>query len=130
LGTADLLDVADVRWRVERRLIEFLSTKTIPARGRREQSADSNRVVADGRGKRLRAVLCYWRADRRRWSRQNLSNGGSVFVHRALRPACARRLIAISQAIQHGEWSSAAVLSALALCPIIAPIAWRPVART
>jgi Zn-dependent protease with chaperone function len=32
-------------------------------------------------------------------------------------------IIAISQAIRHGEWGSAAVLSALALCPVISPIA-------
>lgn len=38
-------------------------------------------------------------------------------------------IIAISQAIQHGEWSSAAVLSTLALCPVISPIADAAISR-
>jgi Zn-dependent protease with chaperone function len=38
-------------------------------------------------------------------------------------------IIAISQAVQHGEWSSAAVLSALALCPVISPIADAAISR-
>jgi Zn-dependent protease with chaperone function len=38
-------------------------------------------------------------------------------------------IIAISQAIQHGEWSSAAALSALALCPVISPIADAAISR-
>jgi Zn-dependent protease with chaperone function len=37
--------------------------------------------------------------------------------------------MAISQAVQRGEWSSAGVLSALALCPIIAPIADAAISR-
>jgi hypothetical protein len=37
--------------------------------------------------------------------------------------------IAISQAIRHGEWNSAAVLSALALCPVISPIADAAISR-
>jgi len=38
-------------------------------------------------------------------------------------------IIAISHAVQHGEWSSAAVLSALALCPVISPIADAAISR-
>jgi Zn-dependent protease with chaperone function len=38
-------------------------------------------------------------------------------------------IIAIGQAVQHGEWSSAAVLSALALCPVISPIADSAISR-
>jgi STE24 endopeptidase len=38
-------------------------------------------------------------------------------------------IIAISQAVQHGEWSSAAVLSALALCPVISPVADAAISR-
>jgi hypothetical protein len=38
-------------------------------------------------------------------------------------------IIAISQAIRHGEWSSAAFLSALALCPVISPIADAAISR-
>lgn len=38
-------------------------------------------------------------------------------------------IIAISKAVQHGEWSSAAVLSALALCPLISPTADAAISR-
>jgi Zn-dependent protease with chaperone function len=38
-------------------------------------------------------------------------------------------IVAIRQAVQHGEWSSAAVLSALAVCPIISPIADAAISR-
>jgi len=38
-------------------------------------------------------------------------------------------IIAISHAVQHGEWSSAAVLSAIALCPVISPIADAAISR-
>jgi Zn-dependent protease with chaperone function len=38
-------------------------------------------------------------------------------------------IIAISQAIRHGEWSSAAVLGALALGPFISPIADAAISR-
>jgi Zn-dependent protease with chaperone function len=38
-------------------------------------------------------------------------------------------IIAISQAVQHGEWSSAAVLSALVLCPLISPLADAAISR-
>jgi Zn-dependent protease with chaperone function len=38
-------------------------------------------------------------------------------------------IVAISQAVQHGEWGSAAVLSALALCPVISPIADAAISR-
>lgn len=41
----------------------------------------------------------------------------------------AATIIAISQAIQHGEWSSAAVLGALALCRFISPIADAAISR-
>jgi Zn-dependent protease with chaperone function len=38
-------------------------------------------------------------------------------------------IIAVSQAVRHGEWSSAAVLSALALCPVISPRADAAISR-
>lgn len=37
--------------------------------------------------------------------------------------------IAISQAVRHGEWNSAVVLSALALCPVISPAADAAISR-
>lgn len=38
-------------------------------------------------------------------------------------------IIAVSQAVQHGEWSSATVLSALVLCPFISPVADAAISR-
>lgn len=38
-------------------------------------------------------------------------------------------IIAISQAVQRGEWSSAAILSALVRCPLISPIADAAISR-
>jgi Zn-dependent protease with chaperone function len=38
-------------------------------------------------------------------------------------------IIAISQAVRHSEWSSAAILCALALCPVILPIADAAISR-
>jgi Zn-dependent protease with chaperone function len=38
-------------------------------------------------------------------------------------------IIAISQAVQHGEWASAAVLSTLAFCPVISPVADAAISR-
>lgn len=37
--------------------------------------------------------------------------------------------IAISQAVQHGEWGSAVVLSALVLCPVISPVSDAAISR-
>jgi Zn-dependent protease with chaperone function len=38
-------------------------------------------------------------------------------------------IIAIRQAVREGDWASAAVLSALALCPVISPIVDAAISR-
>jgi geranylgeranyl diphosphate synthase type I len=62
VSTTEPLDVADVRWRVERQLIEFLSTKTALYPVEDDVSSLLTPIVSLllGSGKRLRAALCYW----------------------------------------------------------------------
>ncbi|MEO8888313.1 MAG: polyprenyl synthetase family protein [Jatrophihabitantaceae bacterium] len=74
---ADVLDIADLRWRVNEQLKAFLATKTAAcAPGEVGGTLLTPAVsLVLGRGKRLRAALCYWA-----WRGAGGPDGESVIV--------------------------------------------------